>query len=152
MAAMTLAERLAAFAADLEISQVPLAVVDSAKLRALDVLGIGGEVRRLCPALHVALLSVDGREVPLSYGRRRAAHCLRRETLDRLLQDAALDAVSFRRLVSKPSDPPFLVLPAFAPRSCDFHTLLTKVAPDSTRHQQTNPHRVERSAGPGLEF
>ncbi len=37
---MTLAERLAAFAADLDITDVPPAVVESVKLRVLDVLGI----------------------------------------------------------------------------------------------------------------
>ena len=37
---MTLAERLAAFAADLRFDAIPSSVVDSVKLRALDVLGI----------------------------------------------------------------------------------------------------------------
>jgi len=37
---MTLAEQLAAFTADLDITRVPPAVVDSVKLRVLDVLGI----------------------------------------------------------------------------------------------------------------
>jgi len=62
MAAMTLAERLAAFAADLEISQVPLAVVDSAKLRALDVLGIAlaASTHEFAPSVLGALESWGG--------------------------------------------------------------------------------------------
>jgi len=37
---MTLAERLAVFAADLDVTHVPPAVIESVKLRVLDVLGI----------------------------------------------------------------------------------------------------------------
>ena len=37
---MTLAERLAAFAADLTFDDLPAAVVSDVKLRALDILGI----------------------------------------------------------------------------------------------------------------
>src|SRR2546428_62314 len=40
IAAMTLAERLAVFAADLDVTHVPPAVIESVKLRVLDVLGI----------------------------------------------------------------------------------------------------------------
>ena len=58
----------------------------------LDRLGVGPIVRRLAPALSVARLSFDEREVQLPYGPGRAAHCLRRETLDRLLQEAAVAA------------------------------------------------------------
>ena len=58
----------------------------------LDALGVGSTVRGLCPALRVARLSFDGHEVCLPYGRGRTAHCLRRETLDRLLQEAAVEA------------------------------------------------------------
>jgi flavin-dependent dehydrogenase len=58
----------------------------------LDALGIGPAVRRLSPALRAAHLSFDGHEARLPYGAGRAAHCLRRETLDRLLQEAAVRA------------------------------------------------------------
>jgi flavin-dependent dehydrogenase len=58
----------------------------------LDALGVAPVVRRLSPALRVARLSFDGHEVRLPYGVDRAAHCLRRETLDRLLQEAAVEA------------------------------------------------------------
>jgi flavin-dependent dehydrogenase len=58
----------------------------------LDALGVGRHVRRLSPALRVARLSFDGHEARLPYGPGRAAHCLRRETLDGLLQEAAVEA------------------------------------------------------------
>jgi len=58
----------------------------------LDALGVAAVVRRLSPALREARLSFDGYEACLAYGPGRAAHCLRRETLDRLLQDAAVSA------------------------------------------------------------
>jgi flavin-dependent dehydrogenase len=58
----------------------------------LDMLGVADAVRERSPALRQIRLSFDEREVLLRYGPGRAAHCLRRETLDRLLQQAALDA------------------------------------------------------------
>jgi len=59
IAAMTLAERLAAFAADLEITDVPSAVVESAKLRVLDVLGIAlaASTHDFAPSMLAALES-----------------------------------------------------------------------------------------------
>jgi 2-polyprenyl-6-methoxyphenol hydroxylase-like FAD-dependent oxidoreductase len=61
-------------------------------LEELEGLGVATAVRRLTPALRTARLSFDGHEVRLAYTPGRPAHCLRRETLDRLLQDAAVDA------------------------------------------------------------
>ena len=58
----------------------------------LDALGLGDRVRELTPALEALRLAYDGREARLRFGPGRAAHCLRRETLDRLLQDAAARA------------------------------------------------------------
>lgn len=58
----------------------------------LDALGLGDAVRRASPALNTVRLSYDGNEARLPYGEGRAAHCLRRETLDGLLQQAAVDA------------------------------------------------------------
>jgi flavin-dependent dehydrogenase len=58
----------------------------------LEDLGVAAAVRERCPALRELRLSFDEREAVLSYGPGRAAHCLRRETLDGLLQQAALDA------------------------------------------------------------
>jgi 2-methylcitrate dehydratase PrpD len=55
---MTLAERLAAFAADLRFEDIPPAVVASVRLRALDILGIAvlalGDVRILMPLCRAA--------------------------------------------------------------------------------------------------
>src|SRR5215207_9438824 len=70
----------------------------------LDALGVGPIVRRLSPALRVVRLSFDGLEARLPYGRGRAAHCLRRETLDRLLQDAAVKAGADLRAQSRVVD------------------------------------------------
>jgi 2-polyprenyl-6-methoxyphenol hydroxylase-like FAD-dependent oxidoreductase len=58
----------------------------------LDALGIGGAVRAASPALEAFRLSYDGHEVRLPYGEGRVAHCLRREALDGLLQQAATEA------------------------------------------------------------
>jgi len=58
----------------------------------LDALGLGDSVRRASPALKEVCLSYDGREARLPYGEGRAARCLRRETLDVLLQQAAVGA------------------------------------------------------------
>jgi menaquinone-9 beta-reductase len=58
----------------------------------LEALGVATRVRELTPVLRQFRLSFDEHEALLSYGPGRAAHCLRRETLDELLQTAALDA------------------------------------------------------------
>jgi menaquinone-9 beta-reductase len=58
----------------------------------LDHLGVGDAVRSLTPALDSVRLEFDGHAVDFSYGPGRAAHCLRREGLDTLLQGAAADA------------------------------------------------------------
>jgi flavin-dependent dehydrogenase len=58
----------------------------------LDALGIGNSVREASPALRALRLSYDGHEALLPIPGRRAAHCLRREILDGLLQRAAVDA------------------------------------------------------------
>lgn len=58
----------------------------------LEALGVAPPVRQLSPALRQIRLSFDEHEVLLSYGPGRAAHCLRRETLDGLLQREALAA------------------------------------------------------------
>jgi flavin-dependent dehydrogenase len=61
-------------------------------MKELDALGTGRSVRQLSPALRMARLSFDGREARMPYAPGRVAHCLRRETLDRLLQEAAVTA------------------------------------------------------------
>ncbi len=63
MGAMTLADRLAAFAADLRFEDVPPAVVDSVKLRILDVLGIAlaASTHEVGPPLRAGLESWAGR-------------------------------------------------------------------------------------------
>jgi menaquinone-9 beta-reductase len=58
----------------------------------LDVLGIGDLVRDSSPAITKARLAMDEYEITLPYGRRRAAHCLRRSKLDAALQLAAMSA------------------------------------------------------------
>lgn len=58
----------------------------------LEELGVAAAVRERCPALSQIRLSFDEREALLPYGPGRAAHCLRRETLDGLLQQEALVA------------------------------------------------------------
>lgn len=58
----------------------------------LDALGVGDAVRSLSPALHTARLTYDGRQARLPYPPGRPAHCLRREPLDHLLQQAAVAA------------------------------------------------------------
>jgi 2-methylcitrate dehydratase PrpD len=59
IAAMTLAERLAVFAADLDITDVPTAVLESVKLRVLDVLGIAlaASTHEFAPSVLAALES-----------------------------------------------------------------------------------------------
>jgi flavin-dependent dehydrogenase len=54
--------------------------------------GVGEQVRALSPTLHSVRMAFDGREIVFPYGPGRAAHCLRRTELDRLLQDAAVQA------------------------------------------------------------
>lgn len=61
-------------------------------LEELDALGIADAVRAASPALQAVRLAYDGHEVRLPYGNGRVAHCLRRETLDELLQQAAVAA------------------------------------------------------------
>ncbi len=58
----------------------------------LETLGIADAVRQSSPALLATRLSFDGCEARLPYRDGRAAHCLRRETLDALLQRAAVAA------------------------------------------------------------
>lgn len=58
----------------------------------LEALGVADTVRRLAPALRAARFEFDGREMLLGYGAGRAAHCLRRDKLDGLLQEAATGA------------------------------------------------------------
>jgi 2-polyprenyl-6-methoxyphenol hydroxylase-like FAD-dependent oxidoreductase len=58
----------------------------------LDALGVGGAVRESSPALHAFRLSYDGHQVRLPYREGRAAHCLRRQPLDGLLQQSAAAA------------------------------------------------------------
>jgi 2-methylcitrate dehydratase PrpD len=59
IAAMTLAERLAVFAADLDFTDVPSVVVESVKLRVLDVLGIAlaASMHEFAPSVLAALES-----------------------------------------------------------------------------------------------
>src|SRR3989441_10753429 len=59
IAAMTLAERLAVFAADLDVTHVPPAVIESVKLRVLDVLGIAlaASTHEFAPSVLAALES-----------------------------------------------------------------------------------------------
>ena len=58
----------------------------------LDRLGVGARVRQLCPALTSARFHFDDRHMDLRYDEGAAAHCLSREKLDVLLQDAAVAA------------------------------------------------------------
>jgi len=58
----------------------------------LDALGVGDSVRKASPALNALRLSYDGNEARLPHRVGRAAYCLRRETLDGLLQQAAVNA------------------------------------------------------------
>src|SRR5207247_1212721 len=59
IAAMTLAERLAVFAADLDVTHVPPAVIESVKLRVLEVLGIAlaASTHEFAPSVLAALES-----------------------------------------------------------------------------------------------
>ncbi|HYB99503.1 MAG TPA: NAD(P)/FAD-dependent oxidoreductase [Candidatus Limnocylindrales bacterium] len=58
----------------------------------LDRLGVGNAVRRLSPAITAALFDLDDESMVMRYGSGRAAHCLRRDRLDGLLQEAAIAA------------------------------------------------------------
>ncbi len=98
----------AALAVHLRRAGLSVAIVDSASLPSdqpmsthlvqppgmdeLDTLGVGIHVRALAPALHGSRFDFDGRTFTLRYGSARAAHCLRREKLDGLLQRAASEA------------------------------------------------------------
>ncbi|PYN61131.1 MAG: MmgE/PrpD family protein [Candidatus Rokuibacteriota bacterium] len=67
IAAMTLAERLAVFAADLDVTHVPPAVIESVKLRVLDVLGIAlaASTHEFAPSVLAALESWGSGECTL---------------------------------------------------------------------------------------
>lgn len=98
----------AALAQRLATAGISVALLDAAKLPSdqrtsthlihppgmdeLDELGVGGSVRKTSPALSALRLSFDGHEARLPNREGRAAHCLRREILDGLLQRAAVDA------------------------------------------------------------
>jgi menaquinone-9 beta-reductase len=58
----------------------------------LEDLGIADAVRRESPALGAVWLCFDGARARLPYRDGRVAHCLRREKLDALLQQAAVEA------------------------------------------------------------
>lgn len=79
-------------------------LIQPAGIDELDALGVGDSVRRASPELHALRLSYDGYEARLPYGEGRAAHCLRRETLDGLLQKAAVDAGAELRAGTKVVD------------------------------------------------
>jgi flavin-dependent dehydrogenase len=67
-------------------------LIQPAGMEELDGLGVGEEVRAAAPALETIRLSYDGCEARMPYARGRAAHCLRRQALDPLLQRQALEA------------------------------------------------------------
>lgn len=79
-------------------------LIQPAGIDELDALGVGDSVRRASPELRAVRLSYDGHEARLPYGEGRAAHCLRRETLDGLLQQAAVDAGAELRAGTKVVD------------------------------------------------
>jgi flavin-dependent dehydrogenase len=58
----------------------------------LDELGVGDEVRALAPPCHGLRLQMLSASVDVPYPAGRAARCLRRQHLDRILQDAAVRA------------------------------------------------------------
>ncbi len=70
----------------------------------LDLLGVGDAVRATSPALRAVRLSYDGNEARLPYRDGGEAHCLRRETLDGFLQQAAVKAGAELRPESKVID------------------------------------------------
>jgi flavin-dependent dehydrogenase len=110
----------AALAQRLATAGLSVALLDAAKLPSdqrtsthlihppgmdeLDALGVGEPVRRASPALSAVRLSYDGYEARLPYRDGRTAHCLRRETLDELLQRAAVDAGAELRAQTKVVD------------------------------------------------
>jgi flavin-dependent dehydrogenase len=61
-------------------------------LDALDQLGVGDEVRKLCPPLRTMRMEFEGRVLLVPHESGRAAYCLRREKLDTLLQAGACRA------------------------------------------------------------
>jgi flavin-dependent dehydrogenase len=58
----------------------------------LDDLGVGAAVRALAPGIDTMRLAFDDHEARLKYSPGRLAHCLRREKLDPLIQQAAVSA------------------------------------------------------------
>ncbi len=70
----------------------------------LDLLGVGDAVRAASPTLRAVRLSYDGNEARLPYRDGGEAHCLRRETLDGFLQQAAVKAGAELRPESKVID------------------------------------------------
>jgi flavin-dependent dehydrogenase len=108
----------AALAQRLAFAGLSVVLLDSAKLpsdqpnsthlvqppgmRDLDALGVGAAVRELSPALRAVRLSYGGSEARFPY--EGAAHCLRRDKLDALLMQAALDAGAELRAESKVID------------------------------------------------
>lgn len=58
----------------------------------LDELGVGAAVRELTPPSHVMRLDLDGTPIDVPVPGGRAGHCVRRVHLDRLLQEAAIQA------------------------------------------------------------
>src|SRR5579862_4537297 len=58
----------------------------------LDELGVGDEVRRLCPPCHGIRLEMLTARLDIAYPAGRTALCLRRLHLDRILLDAAVRA------------------------------------------------------------
>lgn len=58
----------------------------------LDEIGIGDEIRSVCPSSHVIRLSKNGATIDLKFRNNRAEYCPRRIRLDGLLQNAAISA------------------------------------------------------------
>lgn len=70
----------------------------------LDEIGVGDRVRALTPPVHRALYRMEDQDVKAPYPEGRPAYCIRRATLDPLLQDAAEEAgadVRFRHRVTE---------------------------------------------------
>lgn len=70
----------------------------------LDALQVGPRVRQQTPPLRAMRLAFDQSETRLKYGPGREAHCLRRERLDPLLQEAAVSAGTQLRLRTTVTD------------------------------------------------
>ncbi len=67
-------------------------VVSAPGMDWLDEVGVGAEVRRLSPPTYGMRLDLVGTVLDVPFKGGRAAHCLRRVHLDRLLQEAAVKA------------------------------------------------------------